>query len=37
LTHLTNNDLKALGRYLLKAETYKEVEAWIEGRLTESP
>jgi hypothetical protein len=36
LTRLTNKDLKALGRYLLKAETYKEVEAWIEGRLAEA-
>jgi hypothetical protein len=36
LTRLTNKDLKALGRYLLKAESYKVVEAWIEGRLTET-
>jgi predicted transposase YdaD len=36
LTRLTNKDLKALGRYLLKAESYKEVEAWIEGRLAEA-
>jgi len=36
LTRLTNKDLKALGRYLLKAESYTEVEAWIEGRLAEA-
>ncbi|HEX6385106.1 MAG TPA: hypothetical protein VF177_10585 [Anaerolineae bacterium] len=33
LALLDSNDLKALGRYLLKAERYEQIEGWIDGRL----
>lgn len=33
LTPLTFTDLRVLGKYLLKAESYEQVEAWVDGRL----
>jgi hypothetical protein len=30
---LAYEDLRPLGRYLLKAKTYQQIEAWIAGRL----
>lgn len=34
LTPLELKGLKGLGRYLLKAKSYKQIEAWVEGYLT---
>lgn len=36
LALLDSNDLKALGRYLLKAERYEQIAGWIDGRLAAS-